>query len=412
MRVAVVGGGASGCIAAIMLARGGAEVTLLEKNEKIGKKLFITGKGRCNLTNACDMSEFYEHIVHGERFLRSALSGFSPEDTQEFFQELGVPLVIERGNRVFPASGKSSDVIRSIERELKRLKVDVRLNACVLNISKTEDGFDVIYTLNSGKSCCAADRVIVATGGVSYPLTGSTGDGYKFARAYGHTIVEPREALVALILRENVSSLAGLTLKHVSLTAIGENGKNISQEFGDMTFTQNGVSGPIVLTTSSYIARHSNVRLSLDLKPAIDRATVDKRLIFEFESRKNQELRNVLRALTPERLNTYVLKVAGVNGNKHANEVTKEERGRIVDALKALKFNVLKAAPFSEAVITSGGISLKELSGKCESKLCKGLYFVGEAIDVDALTGGFNLQIAFATGVAAARNILKECEQA
>ena len=399
----MVGAGAAGAVASIFLARGGADVVLVEKNEKIGKKLYITGKGRCNLTNDCEVQEFLKNVVHGEKFLRSALYSFTPQDTMELFEGLGVPLMTERGNRVFPLSEKSSDIIRALANEIENLGIDLKLNTEVKEIRKNSDSFEVLTPWD--KIVC--DKVVVATGGISYASTGSTGDGYKFAKGFGHDIIEPKQALCPLIVAENVSSLQGISLKNVSLTAYDENGKVICSEFGEMMFTDRGITGPIVLTTSSLVNRKSKVKLSVDLKPALDEKTLDARILRDFDERKNQDLKNVTRALLPERLNLYVLKCAGLKESKKVNEVTKEERKALVDTVKNLQFTLSGLAPFTEAVVTSGGVSLKDLKPSGESRLASGLYFVGETVDIDALTGGFNLQLAFATAVACARDILK-----
>ena len=398
-----MGAGAAGAVASIFLARGGADVVLVEKNEKIGKKLYITGKGRCNLTNDCEVQEFLKNVVHGEKFLRSALYSFTPQDTMELFEGLGVPLMTERGNRVFPLSEKSSDIIRALANEIENLGIDLKLNTEVKEIRKNSDSFEVLTPWD--KIVC--DKVVVATGGISYASTGSTGDGYKFAKGFGHDIIEPKQALCPLIVAENVSSLQGISLKNVSLTAYDENGKVICSEFGEMMFTDRGITGPIVLTTSSLVNRKSKVKLSVDLKPALDEKTLDARILRDFDERKNQDLKNVTRALLPERLNLYVLKCAGLKESKKVNEVTKEERKALVDTVKNLQFTLSGLAPFTEAVATSGGVSLKDLKPSGESRLASGLYFVGETVDIDALTGGFNLQLAFATAVACARDILK-----
>lgn len=398
-----MGAGAAGAVASIFLARGGADVVLVEKNEKIGKKLYITGKGRCNLTNDCEVQEFLKNVVHGEKFLRSALYSFTPQDTMELFEGLGVPLMTERGNRVFPLSEKSSDIIRALANEIENLGIDLKLNTEVKEIRKKSDSFEVLTPWD--KIVC--DKVVVATGGISYASTGSTGDGYKFAKGFGHDIIEPKQALCPLIVAENVSSLQGISLKNVSLTAYDENGKVICSEFGEMMFTDRGITGPIVLTTSSLVNRKSKVKLSVDLKPALDEKTLDARILRDFDERKNQDLKNVTRALLPERLNLYVLKCAGLKESKKVNEVTKEERKALVDTVKNLQFTLSGLAPFTEAVVTSGGVSLKDLKPSGESRLASGLYFVGETVDIDALTGGFNLQLAFATAVACARDILK-----
>lgn len=406
MRVCVIGAGASGIMASIVLARGGANVALVEKNEKFGKKLYITGKGRCNLTNDCELDDMFANVVHGEKFLRSSLYGFTPQDTMAFFEDSGLKLVVERGNRVFPFSQKSSDVIKTLQIEIANLKVKTYLGTEVKEIKKNADGFKVVTPWES----LECDKVVVATGGMSYPSTGSTGDGYAFARAFGLKIVEPRQALVPIIVKQNVSALQGISLKNVNLCAIDENGKEIASEFGEMLFTNRGLSGPIALTISSYINRKQNVRLSLDLKPALDEITLDKRILRDFDERKNQDIKNVTRALLPERLNAYVLKCANIAESKKVNEITKQERAKLVETIKNLRFDVSSLAPFSEAIVTAGGVDLKCLKPTCECKDVEGLYFVGETIDVDALTGGFNLQLAFATAVCAARDILKSAQ--
>lgn len=406
MRVCVIGAGASGMMASIVLARGGADVALVEKNEKFGKKLYITGKGRCNLTNDCELDDMFANVVHGERFLRSSLYGFTPQDTMAFFEDSGLKLVVERGNRVFPFSQKSSDVIKTLQIEIANLKVKTYLGTEVKEIKKNADGFKVVTPWES----LECDKVVVATGGMSYPSTGSTGDGYAFARAFGLKIVEPRQALVPIIVKQNVSALQGISLKNVNLCAMDENGKEIVSEFGEMLFTNRGLSGPIALTISSYINRKQNVRLSLDLKPALDESTLDKRILRDFDERKNQDIKNVTRALLPERLNAYVLKCANIAESKKVNEITKQERAKLVETIKNLRFDVSSLAPFSEAIVTAGGVDLKGLKPTCECKDVEGLYFVGETIDVDALTGGFNLQLAFATAVCAARDILKSAQ--
>lgn len=393
-------------MASIVLARGGVEVALVEKNEKFGKKLYITGKGRCNLTNDCELDDMFANVVHGERFLRSSLYGFTPQDTMAFFEDSGLKLVVERGNRVFPFSQKSSDVIKTLQIEIANLKVETYLGTEVKEIRKNADGFKVVTPWES----LECDKVVVATGGMSYPSTGSTGDGYAFARAFGLKIVEPRQALVPIIVKQNVSALQGISLKNVNLCAMDENGKEIASEFGEMLFTNRGLSGPIALTISSYINRKQNVRLSLDLKPALDENTLDKRILRDFDERKNQDIKNVTRALLPERLNAYVLKCANIVESKKVNEITKQERAKLVETIKNLRFDVSALAPFSEAIVTAGGVDLKGLKPTCECKDVEGLYFVGETIDVDALTGGFNLQLAFATAVCAARDILKSAQ--
>ena len=402
MRVTVVGGGASGCFAAVLLAHGGAEVTLLEKNEKTGKKLFITGKGRCNLTADLPPREFLEGVVRGEKFLRSAVWSFPPESTKKFFEDMGVPLVTERGNRVFPASGKSSDITRALDRALKESGVRVMLHSEVKSAKK--EGEEFVVTLSDGGEI-RSDFLVIATGGKSYPSTGSTGDGYAFAESFGHSVVKPVPSLVQLLTKEDVSPLNGISLKNIALTAALPKGSEVS-EFGEMLFTKRGLSGPVALSLSARLNRVSGGALTLDLKPALSREKLDARVLRDFAERKNADLKNVTRALLPERLNLYVLKRAGLSPDEKVNSVTREERGRLVDAVKGLTFSFAGVGPFEEAVVTSGGVDTSELTPKCGSRLVPGLYFTGEVIDCDAYTGGYNLQIAFSTAAQAAGDII------
>lgn len=403
MSTLIIGAGAAGCLCAVLCARGGERVTLLEKNEKTGKKLFITGKGRCNVTADYPPDEFLSGVVHGEKFLRSAIYSFTPENTKEFFRDLGVELVTERGNRVFPASGKSSDITRAFDRALKAAGVDVKLDSEVKSVKFENRVFKVLTA--DGKEY-TADNVVVATGGKSYPATGSTGDGYEIAKSFGHTVVKPVPSLASLFTEESVRELSGISLKNVTLSAVIADGKRLDGKFGEMLFTDRGLSGPVALTLSTELNRVSGAVLHLDLKPALSHEKLEARILRDFEERKNGDLKNVTRALLPERLNLYVLKRAGLQPDKKINSVTKEERKRLADTVKDLTFRLKSIAPFEEAVVTSGGVSLKELTPKCESRLQKGLYFVGEVTDCDAVTGGYNLQIAFSTAAAAAKDIL------
>ena len=404
MKIVVIGGGASGMMSAIYASRAGADVVLLEKNEKLGKKIYITGKGRCNVTNDCSVEDFLDNVVHGAKFLRSALYTFTPSHTMEMLEKAGLALVTERGNRVFPLSQKSNDVIKTLQKEMERAGVDIRLKTEVKEIRTDGNSFRV-YTPWENILC---DKVIVATGGVSYPSTGSTGDGYKFAKDLGHKVVGPVPALAPLQTVEDVKCLEGLSLKNVRLTAYNEGGKEIRDDFGEMLFTGRGLSGPIALTISSYINRAEKVRFALDLKPALDHDKLEARVLRDFEERKNLDVKNATRALMPERLNSYVLKVAGIPENKKVNSVTKDERTRLISTLKSLPFTLKRLAPFEEAIVTAGGVDIKDVTPHMESKKYSGLYFVGEVLDVDALTGGFNLQIAFATGYMAAKHATKE----
>ena len=390
VKVTVIGGGAAGTLCAVLLARSGIAVTLLEKNEKTGKKLFITGKGRCNLTADLPPREFLEGVVRGEKFLRSAVWTFTPEDTKKFFEDEGVALVTERGNRVFPASGKSSDVTRALDRALK------------------ESG--VLVTSSDGREFFS-DILVVATGGKSYPSTGSTGDGYDLARSFGHSVVKPVPSLVQLLTHEDVSSLNGISLKNVTLSAEVKGGKTLS-EFGELLFTKRGISGPVALTLSAHLNRVGGATLRLDLKPALTHEKLDARVLRDFAERKNADLKNVTRALLPERLNLYVLRLAGLSPEAKVNAVTREERERLVRTVKGLTFGFASVGPFEEAVVTSGGVELKELTPKCESRLVKGLYFAGEVIDCDAYTGGYNLQIAFSTAAACSADIAAKAQNA
>lgn len=403
MSTLIIGAGAAGCLCAVLCARGGERVTLLEKNEKTGKKLFITGKGRCNVTADYPPDEFLSGVVHGEKFLRSAIYSFTPENTKEFFRDLGVELVTERGNRVFPASGKSSDITRAFDRALKAAGVDVKLDSEVKSVKFENRVFKVLTA--DGKEY-TADNVVVATGGKSYPATGSTGDGYEIAKSFGHTVVKPVPSLASLFTEESVRELCGISLKNVTLSAVTADGKRLDGKFGEMLFTDRGLSGPVALTLSTELNRVSGAVLHLDLKPALSHEKLEARILRDFEERKNGDLKNVTRALLPERLNLYVLKRAGLQPDKKVNSVTKEERKRLADTVKDLTLRLKSIAPFEEAVVTSGGVSLKELTPKCESRLQKGLYFVGEVTDCDAVTGGYNLQIAFSTAAAAAKDIL------
>lgn len=403
MSTLIIGAGAAGCLCAVLCARGGERVTLLEKNEKTGKKLFITGKGRCNVTADYPPDEFLSGVVHGEKFLRSAIYSFTPENTKEFFRDLGVELVTERGNRVFPASGKSSDITRAFDRALKASGVDVKLDSEVESV-KFENRVFKVLTADGAEY--TVDSVVVATGGKSYPATGSTGDGYEIAKSFGHTVVKPVPSLASLFTEESVRELCGISLKNVTLSAVTADGKKLDGKFGEMLFTDRGLSGPVALTLSTELNRVSGAVLHLDLKPALSHEKLEARILRDFEERKNGDLKNVTRALLPERLNLYVLKRAGLQPDKKVNSVTREERKRLADTVKDLTFRLKSIAPFEEAVVTSGGVSLKELTPKCESRLQKGLYFVGEVTDCDAVTGGYNLQIAFSTAAAAAKDIL------
>ncbi len=404
MRTVVVGGGASGMISAYFQAKNGNDVILIEKNEKLGKKLYITGKGRCNLTNNCSVDAFLSNVVSNPKFLMSSIYAFAPSETIAFFDSIGLKTKTERGNRVFPVSDKSSDVIKVLKNALENLGVTIKLNETVTNIEVCE-GKVVAVETNFDKYVC--NKVIVATGGLSYASTGSTGDGYAFAKSVGHTVSELKPSLCGFNLKgEDYKDLQGLTLKNVKLT-VKDGAKPYYEEQGEMLFTHFGVSGPLVLTASALTTRRkaSNITLSIDLKPALTVKELDTRILRDFEINKNKTLKNSLDLLLPKALIPLVIKRAQIDEYKKNNEITSQERGRLVLVLKNLEFSLNSLRDFTEAVITSGGISVKEINpSTMESKLVNGLYFVGEVLDVDAFTGGYNLQIAFSTGYLAGNN--------
>lgn len=402
MRVIVIGGGAAGLMAAYSAAEN-ADVTLIEKNEKLGKKLYITGKGRCNLTNGCDKTEFFSNVVNNPKFLMSAVNAFSPSDFMELLQDNGLELKTERGNRVFPSSDKASDVTKTLEKMCFSRGVTIYLNEQVKNISVTNGCVTSVITDKRSIPC---DAAIIATGGLSYSSTGSNGDGYKFAASLGHTVVKPSSALVGIELKgDYCRALMGVSLKNVRLTAKrGE--KLLRSEFGEMLFTHFGISGPIALTLSSYICREdlNNIRLYLDLKPAISDDMLDKRILRDFEALKNRALKNSLDMLLLKSLVPIIIERAGISPEKNNNSITASERAALISAIKRFELKVLSLRPIEEAIITSGGVAVSEINPKTmESKLIRGLFFAGEVIDVDALTGGFNIQTAVSTGFAAGR---------
>lgn len=401
--VVVIGGGASGLMAAYAAAKNGNRVVLLEKNEKLGKKIYITGKGRCNLTNDCSPEEFLSGVVSGEKFLIRAIRQFSPADTMNFFEENGLPLKVERGNRVFPVSDHASDVTKTLEKACREVGVQIVLQAQVTEVVCESGAVKAVRT--QGK-CYSCDSVIIATGGLSYPSTGSTGDGYAFAMQAGHTITACVPSLVGIELCNDVVAAQGISLKNVSLTA-KYNNKLIYEEQGECLFTHYGISGPLVLTLSALINRLTvrEVELYLDFKPALDAAQLENRLLRDFAERKNEQMKNVMRGLLPAGVIPLVLRAARVPAEKQANAVTKEERRRLVSALKMLPLFPKALRGFQEAVVTAGGVSLKEIDpSSMQSKKIKGMYFCGEVLDCDAFTGGFNLQIAFCTGHLAGMN--------
>ena len=403
-KVVVVGGGAAGCIAAYMAAKNGHKVTLYEKNEKIGKKIFITGKGRCNVTNACDITDFFENIPTNSKFLYSAVYSFTNQDVIDFFVDAGCPLKVERGERVFPVSDHSSDVISALKRKMAEVFVDVKLNTEVKGLFVENEKVSGVVMADGKK--IVADAVVVATGGFSYQTTGSTGDGYKWAGETDHQIIAPQPALVPLETKEDwIKSLQGLSLKNVSLSF--RNGKKVIYEgFGEMMFTHFGITGPLVLSASSYLKKANGVNAYLDLKPALTIEQLDKRLLREFDENKNKQFKNSINSLFPAKLVPVMLALSGINPDKKVNEISREERRNFAELIKELPMTVTGTRDFKEAIITRGGVSVKDINpSTMESKKIKDLYFVGEVLDVDGLTGGFNLQIAWSTGALAGNNI-------
>lgn len=406
-RVIVIGGGPAGMMAAVAAAQKGHRVLLLEKNEKLGKKLYITGKGRCNVTNACEKDKFFENIVSNPKFLYSAFYDCDNLRLMEMIQNAGCPLKVERGERVFPVSDHASDITAAFQRLLKEKGVQIRFHTTVLDV--TAKGGQVTGVRLTDGDILEADAVVAATGGLSYPSTGSTGDGYRMAQIFGHTVRECVPALVPVEIREEwCKSLQGLSLKNVTLTmTCGK--KQVYQGVGEMLFTHFGVSGPLVLSASSYYGRckdRENIGFVIDLKPALSVDMLDKRLLREFEENRNRQIKNVLGKLYPAKLVPVMIMVSGLNEEQKVNEVTREQRHRLVEMTKCLSMQVKGLRGFEEAVITQGGVTVKEINpSTMESKRVKGLYFAGEVLDLDAMTGGFNLQIAWSTGHLAGTSI-------
>lgn len=422
-RVVIIGGGAAGMMAGIAAAGAGHQVRIYEKNEKLGKKIYITGKGRCNLTNACDTEELFGNVVHNPKFLYSSFYAFTNYDIIGLMEQNGCPVKTERGGRVFPVSDKSSDVIRALSLKLRDLGVEVCLHQEVeeLLTEPEDDGSEggkaltevqsrvTGIRLKKGRREIPADAVIVATGGLSYPTTGSTGDGYRFAEKQGHTVTELSPALVPFEVKEPVvKELQGLSLRNISAKILKGN-KVLYEEFGEMLFTHFGVSGPVLLSASSYVAaklKREPLTLSIDLKPALSEEQLDARVLRDFEEIKNKQYKNALVHLLPSKLMPVIVERSGISPEKKVNEITREERHRIVEAVKDFRLTVIGLRGYKEAIITQGGVSVKEVNpSTMESKLVKGLYFAGEVLDLDAVTGGFNLQIAWSTGYLAGNSI-------
>lgn len=406
-KVIVIGGGAAGMFAAIQVAKKGHQVVLLEKNEKLGKKIYITGKGRCNITNACDTEELFQNVMRNRKFLYSAFYTCSNYQVMDFFESNGLSIKTERGERVFPQSDHSSDVIAVLQRVLKQEGVEIHLYTEVKKISIQEGKVTGVFLADGG--FLSAEQVIVATGGCSYVTTGSTGDGYRFAQEAGHKVTKLLPSLVPFETEESwIQELQGLSLKNVSVK-IEKNGKVLYDAFGEMLFTHYGVSGPLLLSASSVVNDYADkmpLAMTIDLKPALDEEQLDKRILRDFEENQNRQFKNAVQKLFPAKLIPVMIRLSGISPDKKVNEITREERQGFVKLIKAFPLTLARFRDFKEAIITRGGVSVKEINpSTMESKLVKGLYFAGEVLDLDALTGGFNLQIAWSTGYLAGDSI-------
>lgn len=410
--VIVVGGGAAGMFAAIAAAKNGHQVTLYEKNEKLGKKIFITGKGRCNITNAADMEELFDAVVTNSKFLYSSFYGYTNQNVIDFFEDAGVPVKIERGNRVFPISDHSSDVIRALEREMKKVGVKVCLNTEVKSVEAEKGKFNKVVLKDATTQ--TADACIVATGGLSYRSTGSTGDGFRFAENVGHKVTQCFPSLVPMETKEPwICELQGLSLRNVEAKIL-DGKKELYKDFGEMLFTHFGVSGPLIISASSYVGKKfmdkngqkKELTLEIDLKPALTEEQLDQRVLRDFEENHNRQFKNAITKLFPTKLIPVMLELGGIDPEKKVNSIEKEERRQFVHLIKHFRMTLTGLRDYPEAIITKGGVNVKEIDpGTMESKLVKGLYFAGEVLDLDALTGGFNLQIAWSTGYAAGNAI-------
>lgn len=418
MKVIIIGGGPAGMLAAITSAQNGNETTIIEKNNRLGKKLLITGKGRCNITSSIDIKDFINNIPGNGKFLYSAFQNYTNKDIINFLEKNGVSVKEERGNRIFPKSDKSLDVEKAFEREITRLHINVKLNSKVTKILVKNNKVEGVKYLNSEdiEKTLYGDKIILATGGATYPLTGSTGDGYKMAEQLGHTVTKIKPSLVPLTANKGsikiCQKLQGLSLRNVAIRLIDvEKNKKIYEDFGEMIFTHFGVSGPTILSSSAHLLRYKNVEalladgkivLEIDLKPALSEQQLDLRIQRDFSANKNKEFKNSLDALLPQKLIPVIVDLSGIDEDKKVNEVTKEERLKLVELLKKFNVTISGFRPLEEGIITAGGINVKEINPKTmESKIVEGLFFAGEIIDVDAYTGGFNLQIAYSTGYTA-----------
>ncbi len=412
MKIVIIGGGPAGMMAAITAAKAGADVVLLEKNEKTGKKLFITGKGRCNVTNACDTENLFANVMEYSKFLYSAVYGYDNQAVMQFFEEAGCHLKTERGQRVFPESDHSSDILRALDREMQKAGVKIRLNSEVEEVLIDNEKKQILGVRLHNREKIMADRVIIATGGISYVLTGSTGDGYRFAREAGHSITKLSPALVPFNIEEDwCKQLQGLSLRNVE-ASIAVEGRNIYSDFGEMLFTHYGVSGPLMLSGSSYYVHKAGNRpakLYIDLKPALTQEQLDKRILREFDANRNKQFKNAIATLFPAKMQNIMPMLAQIDPEKKVNEITKEERERFLYTIKHLELTITGVRDYNEAIITKGGVKLSEVNpSTMESKIIKGLYFAGEVLDLDALTGGYNLQIAWSTGHLAGESAAEE----
>ena len=416
-KIAVIGCGAAGMMAAAAAAENGAAVTIYEKNEKPGKKLFITGKGRCNLTNTCDTEDFFSNVCHNAKFLYSAVYGYDKDFVMDFFEKNGCALKEERGGRVFPVSDHSSDVIRTLIHVLQELQVQIRYNSMVTKITY-QDGAVSMITVN-GKEKITVDAVIVCTGGLSYESTGSSGDGHRFAAEAGHSIIEQTPSLVPFTVKEPwCTQLQGLSLKNVSIqmersgddtSTKSRKSKIVYEGFGEMLFTHFGVSGPLILTASTCYEPGTEMTLHLDLKPALSQEQLDKRILRDFEEGLNKQFGNILGGLFPAKLIPVIISLSGIDPEKRVNDISRQERQLLVQLTKNITMTVTGTRGYPEAIITRGGVNVKEINASTmESKFCRGLYFAGEVMDLDAVTGGFNLQIAWSTGHLAGVNAAAE----
>ncbi len=416
MKVLIIGGGPAGIIAGIRSAEEGNNVILLEKNDNLGKKLLITGKGRCNITSSLDISEFINNIPGNGRFLYSAFDNFNNNDIIELLKEEGLDVKEERGNRIFPVTDDSRDVLNALLRKMKKLKIQIKLKSKVNKIIVEENrAVGIIY---NDKEKLYADKIILATGGKSYPTTGSTGEGYKIAKELGHTINEIKPSLVPLEIyqKNECKAMQGLSLRNIGIKIMdSEKNKLIYEDFGEMLFAHFGVSGPVIISSSAHLIRYKNIEellknrkinLSIDLKPALTKERLDDRILRDFNDLKNKQVKNSLDKLLPQKIIPVVLDRLNIDKNKQVNQITKEERLKIIEILKNFKLEISGFRPIEEAIITAGGISIKEINPKTmESKIVQNLYFAGEIIDVDAYTGGFNLQIAYSTGYTAGGDV-------